>query len=60
MTANDTEVCRTVLRLEIETLGRDAALPPLDRPEPLTGRQVTAAWLRARCAICGTCPDIAA
>jgi len=54
------EVCRIMAMQEFTELGRDAYLPPLDSPVELTGRQITAAWLRARCLICGECPDMAA
>ena len=54
------EVCRIMAMQDFTELGRDAYLPPLDSPVELTGRQITAAWLRARCLICGECPDMAA
>lgn len=51
-----TSACRTLRRWELDALGAAALAPP--PATMLVGAEITAAWIRARCAVCGTCPDL--
>lgn len=56
LTEGAISACRTLRQWEMDALGVAAWAPP--SPQMLMGAEITAAWIRARCAICGLCPDL--